>query len=51
MLLNQIGIPKELIFSVTCNSRSLGWITNAIEQRDLGKILYIYQNYIGPEDR
>jgi len=45
--MNQMGIPKELVIAILITSRSSGMITHAIEQRDIGKILFIHQNYIG----
>lgn len=48
LLLDAVGVPRDAFTQVFAITRCAGWIANALEQRNNGRMIRPASNYIGP---
>jgi citrate synthase len=48
LLLDAVGIPRDAFTQTFAVPRCVGWIANALEQRQTGRMVRPRSNYIGP---
>jgi citrate synthase len=49
LLLDAVGVPRDAFTQVFAIARCAGWIANAVEQRNNGRMIRPASNYIGPK--
>ena len=49
LLLDAVGVPRDAFTQVFAIARCAGWIANALEQRNNGRMIRPDSNYVGPE--
>ncbi len=48
LLLDAVGVPRDAFTQVFAITRCAGWIANALEQRENGRMIRPASNYVGP---
>jgi citrate synthase len=48
LLLDAVGVPRDAFTQVFAIARSAGWLANALEQQEAGRMIRPASNYIGP---
>jgi citrate synthase len=49
LLLDAVGVPRDAFTQVFAIARSAGWLANALEQQQTGRMIRPASNYIGPK--
>jgi citrate synthase len=48
VLLDAVGLPRELFTPTFACARSAGWLAHAAEQKETGRLIRPSCNYVGP---
>jgi citrate synthase len=49
LLLDAVGVPRDAFTQVFSIARCAGWLANAMEQQETGRMIRPASNYIGPK--
>ncbi len=49
LLLEAVGVPRELFSATFASSRVLGWVAHVLEQRQVGRLIRPASRYVGPD--